>query len=88
VHKAANVIAELQKSQQPKAKRGLQEIWMAETKAAAKLATPSVEELAADALYPSALLQHCAASLTQSPKFRKVLQRFARRKLSWQSNCR
>ena len=31
VHKTANVIAKLPKSQQPKAKRALQEIWMAET---------------------------------------------------------
>ena len=38
VHKTANVIAKLPKSQQPKAKRALQEIWMAETKAAAELA--------------------------------------------------
>jgi hypothetical protein len=30
VHKTANVIAKLPKSQQPKAKRALQEIWMAE----------------------------------------------------------
>jgi putative transposase len=35
VHKTANVLAKLPKSQQPKAKRSLQEIWMAETKAAA-----------------------------------------------------
>jgi transposase-like protein len=35
VHKTANVLAKLPKSQQPKAKRALQEIWMAETKAAA-----------------------------------------------------
>jgi putative transposase len=33
VHKTANVLAKLPKSQQPKAKRALQEIWMAETKA-------------------------------------------------------
>jgi hypothetical protein len=32
------VLAKLPKSQQPKAKRALQEIWMAETKAAAELA--------------------------------------------------
>jgi transposase-like protein len=32
VHKTANVLAKLPKSQQPKAKRALQEIWMAETK--------------------------------------------------------
>jgi transposase-like protein len=32
VHKTANVIAKLPKSQQPKAKRALQEIWMAEIK--------------------------------------------------------
>jgi putative transposase len=38
VHKSANVLAKLPKSQQPKAKRGLQEIWMAETKAAAEAA--------------------------------------------------
>src|SRR5512132_4546441 len=38
VHKTANVIAKLPKSQQPKAQRALQEIWMAETKAAAELA--------------------------------------------------
>jgi transposase-like protein len=35
VHKTANVLAKLPKSQQPKAKRALQEIWMAETKVAA-----------------------------------------------------
>ncbi|MCK1472892.1 hypothetical protein, partial [Bradyrhizobium sp. CW10] len=33
-----NVLAKLPKSQQPKAKRALQEIWMAETKLAAELA--------------------------------------------------
>jgi transposase-like protein len=38
VHKTANVLAKLPKSQQPKAKRALQEIWMAETKADAKAA--------------------------------------------------
>ena len=38
VHKTANVLAKLPKSQQPKAKRALQEIWMAETKVAAELA--------------------------------------------------
>jgi putative transposase len=38
VHKTANVLGKLPKSQQPKAKRALQEIWMAETKADAKAA--------------------------------------------------
>jgi putative transposase len=38
VHKTANVLAKLPKSQQPKAKRALQEIWMAETKPAAEVA--------------------------------------------------
>src|SRR5215216_6753831 len=38
LHKTANVLAKLPKSQQPKAKRALQEIWMAETKVAAELA--------------------------------------------------
>jgi putative transposase len=38
VHKSANVLNKLPKSQQPKAKRALQEIWMAETQAAAKAA--------------------------------------------------
>jgi len=38
VHKTANVLAKLPKGQQPKAKRALQEIWMAETKAAAEVA--------------------------------------------------
>jgi putative transposase len=38
VHKTTNVIAKLPKSQHPKAKRALQEIWMSETKAAAELA--------------------------------------------------
>ena len=33
VHKTANVLGKLPKSQQPKAKRSLQEIWMAETRA-------------------------------------------------------
>ena len=38
VHKTANVLAKLPKSQQPKAKRAPQEIWMAETKADAEAA--------------------------------------------------
>jgi putative transposase len=38
VHKTANMLAKLPKSQQPKAKRACQEIWMAETKAAAEVA--------------------------------------------------
>jgi transposase-like protein len=38
VHKIANILNKLPKSQQPKAKRNLQEIWMAETKAAAEAA--------------------------------------------------
>jgi putative transposase len=38
VHKTANVLNKLPKSQQPKAKRALQEIWMAETKAQAETA--------------------------------------------------
>jgi len=57
VHKTANVLAKLPKSQQPKAKRALQEIWMAESKATAELAfdafiesyTPKYEK-AADCL--------------------------------------
>jgi transposase-like protein len=38
VHKTANVLAKLPKSQQPKAKRALQEIWMAETRGDAETA--------------------------------------------------
>jgi len=38
VHKTANVLNKLPKSQQPKAKRALQDIWMAETKADAEAA--------------------------------------------------
>ena len=38
VHKSVNVLAKLPKSQQPKAKRALQEVWMAATKAAAEAA--------------------------------------------------
>jgi putative transposase len=38
VHKTANVLNKLPKSQQPKAKRSLQEIWMAETRAEAVVA--------------------------------------------------
>lgn len=38
VHKTANILNKLPKSQQPKAKRALQEIWMAETKAEAETA--------------------------------------------------
>src|SRR5947209_18525813 len=38
VHKTANVLNTLPKSQQPKAKRALQEIWMAETNKDALLA--------------------------------------------------
>jgi len=38
VHKTANVLGKLPKSQQPKAKRSLQEIWMAETRKDAETA--------------------------------------------------
>jgi transposase-like protein len=38
VHKTANLLAKLPKSQHPKAKRALQDIWMAETKADAETA--------------------------------------------------
>ena len=38
MHKTANVLNKLPKSQQPKAKRALQEIWMAETKVDAEAA--------------------------------------------------
>lgn len=38
VHKTANILNKLPKSQQPKAKRALHEIWMAETKVAAEIA--------------------------------------------------
>ncbi|MET4340411.1 transposase-like protein [Bradyrhizobium sp. F1.2.2] len=38
VHKATNVLAKWPKGQQLKAKRALQKIWMAETKAATELA--------------------------------------------------
>jgi transposase-like protein len=38
VHKTANVLNKLPKSQQPKAKRSLQEIWMAETRKGAEAA--------------------------------------------------
>jgi transposase-like protein len=38
VHKTANVLSKLPKSQQPKAKRALQEIWMAETRRDAETA--------------------------------------------------
>ena len=38
VHKTANVLNKLPKSQQPKAKRALQDIWMAETKPEALVA--------------------------------------------------
>ncbi len=44
VHKTANVLAKLPKSQQSKAKRSLQEIWMAETKAAAEAAFDAFAE--------------------------------------------
>jgi putative transposase len=41
VHKTANILNKLPKSQQPKAKRSLQEIWMAETSKDAKAAFES-----------------------------------------------
>jgi len=44
VHKIANVLNKLPKSQQPKAKRALQEIWMAETKKDALVAFDAVVE--------------------------------------------
>ncbi len=45
VHKTANVLNKLPKSQQPKAKRALQEIWMAETRAEADLAFDAFVEI-------------------------------------------
>jgi putative transposase len=54
VHEAANVLAKLPKSQQPKAKRALQEIWMAETKA--------IAELAFDAFIESYALKYAKAA--------------------------
>jgi len=45
VHKTANVLNKLPKSQQPKAKRALQEIWMAETKKDAFAAFDSFVEM-------------------------------------------
>ena len=44
VHKTANVLNKLPKSQQPKAKRALQEIWMAETRAEADAAFDAFTE--------------------------------------------
>ena len=44
VHKTANVLAKLPKSQHPKAKRALQDIWMAEMKADAETAFDSFIE--------------------------------------------
>jgi transposase-like protein len=45
VHKTANVLNKLPKSQQPKAKRALQDIWMAETKAEALTAFDAFVEI-------------------------------------------
>jgi putative transposase len=42
--KSANVLAKLPKSQPPKAKRALQEIWTAKTKVAAELAFDAFTE--------------------------------------------
>ena len=48
MHKTANVLNKLPKSQQPKAKRALQDIWMAETKKDAEAAFDAfVESLCA-----------------------------------------
>ncbi len=44
MHKTANVLNKLPKSQQPKAKRALQEIWMAETKKDALAAFDALAE--------------------------------------------
>ncbi|KGJ66771.1 transposase-like protein [Bradyrhizobium diazoefficiens] len=89
-----NVLAKFPKSQRPKAKRGLQEIWMAETKAAAELAfdafiesyTPKYEK-AADYLSADldTLVAFAHTNLTHSvpaPHFcagRKVQFRFRHR---------
>ena len=54
VHKTANVLAKLPKSQQPKAKRALHEIWMAETKGDA--------EAAFDAFFESYQLKYSKAA--------------------------
>jgi putative transposase len=45
VHKTANVLNKLPKSQQSKAKRALQEIWMAETKKDALVAFDAFVEM-------------------------------------------
>ena len=72
VHKAANVLNKLPKSQQPKAKRSLQEIWMAETKAEAEMAFDAFIEAyelkyekAADCL--GKIARRCSHSTTFPP---------------------
>lgn len=72
VHKTANILNKLPKSQQPKAKRSLHEIWMAETRAEAETAFDAF--LAAYALNtrrpPSVwprIATHCSHSTTSRP---------------------
>ena len=66
MHKAVNVLAKLPKAQQPKAKRALQEIWMAETKIAAEAAFDTFIE-SYELKYPNAspkTAMHCWCSTT------------------------
>jgi transposase-like protein len=71
VHKTANVLNRLPKSQQPKAKRALQEIWMAERRMRSRPSTPfetwSVKyDKAAECLIRIAM--HCSPSTTSRPE--------------------
>ncbi len=72
VHKTANVLNKLPKSQQPKAKRALQEIWMAETKLAAEAAFDAFIESYAVEIREGGRLpgegSRCAARVLRFPR--------------------
>jgi transposase-like protein len=69
VHKTANVLNRLPKSQHTKAKRALQEIWMAETKTDANVAFDAFIES-----YPGQVRQGCRVSRERSRGAARVLR--------------
>jgi putative transposase len=85
VHKTANVLNKLPKSQQPKAKRALQEIWMAETRNDAEASFDAFIEKDRDALlayydFPAEHWKHLRTSNPIESTFATVRHRTVRSK--------
>ena len=80
MHKTANVLNKLPKSQQPKAKRSLQEIWMAETNKAAECLAKDRQALLAFYDFPAEHWKHLRSSNPIESTFATVRHRTIRAK--------